>query len=151
MKEEIKKIISFYNKNPENLISMLQEIQEMYGYISQEAVEVLAKNLHLPESKIYGVATFYTQFKFKSSGEHMIKVCLGTACHVKGGEEILTTLENTLGIKKGETTENGKFTLERVACVGCCALAPVVVIDEEVHGNMSPSKILKKVDELKKK
>ena len=111
---------------------------------------ILSEELHHPESRIYGVATFYTQFKFEKPGEHMVKVCLGTACHVKGGEALLTTLENELDIECGETTKDDKFTLERVACMGCCALAPVVVVDDEVHSNMNPSKLMKKIDSMKK-
>ena len=150
MREEIKEIIGHYDNDPENLISILQELQERYGYISEEAVTILSEELHHPESRIYGVATFYTQFKFEKPGEHMVKVCLGTACHVKGGEALLTTLENELDIECGETTKDDKFTLERVACMGCCALAPVVVVDDEVHSNMNPSKLMKKIDSMKK-
>jgi len=150
MKEHIRKILAAYDNNPENLISVLQEIQELYGYISEEAVSILSEELHHPESKIYGVATFYTQFKFTKPGDHLIKVCLGTACHVKGGESLLTTLENELKVHPGETTKDGKFTLERVACMGCCALAPVVVIDDEVHSTMTPSKLSKKTNSMKK-
>ena len=150
MREEIKEIIGHYDNDPENLISILQELQERYGYISEEAVTILSEELRHPESRIYGVATFYTQFKFKKPGKHMVKVCLGTACHVKGGEALLTTLENELGIECGETTGDKKFTLERVACMGCCALAPVVVVDDEVHSNMNPSKLMKKIDSMKK-
>lgn len=150
MREQIRKILASYDNNPENLISVLQEIQELYGYISEEAVLILSEELHHPESKIYGVATFYTQFKFTKPGDHLIKVCLGTACHVKGGESLLTALENELKVHPGETTKDGKFTLERVACMGCCALAPVVVIDDEVHSNMTPSKLSKKTDSMKK-
>ena len=150
MREQIIKILASYDNNPENLISVLQEIQELHGYISEEAVSILSEELHHPESSIYGVATFYTQFKFTKPGEHLLKVCLGTACHVKGGESLLTTLENDLKVHPGETTKDGKFTLERVACMGCCALAPVVVVDDEVHSTMTPSKLAKRIDSIAK-
>jgi len=148
MKEEIKRILASHGNDPENLISILQGIQERYGYISEEAVFILSRELNYPESGIYGVATFYTQFKFTKTGKHLIKVCLGTACHVKGGENLLTTLENELGIKQGETTRDEEFSLERVACMGCCALAPVVVVDDEVHSTMTPAKLSKTIDSV---
>jgi NADH-quinone oxidoreductase subunit E len=124
-----------------DLISILQDIQEKYGYLPQESISILAEEFNCSEHEIYGVATFYTQFKFTKPAEHQIKVCLGTACHVKGGEPLLNIIEANLGIKPGETTKNKKFSLERVACMGCCALAPVVVIDGKVHGRMAPSKL----------
>ena len=101
----------------------------------------LQRHLGIPVSEVYGVATFYNQFRFNPPGRHPVKVCMGTACHVKGGDIILENFERRLAIREGETTEDREFSIERVACVGCCALAPVALIGEEVHGHMAPSKV----------
>ena len=125
----------------DSLIPILQEVQENQGYLSREAVTLIGRHLNLPATKIYGVATFYNQFRFQPPGKHPIKVCLGTACHVRGGDIILENFERKLGISEGQTTEDREFSIERVACVGCCALAPVALIGETVHGHMAPSKV----------
>ena len=132
------------------LINILQKVQTELGYLSREAISTISKQLRIPEIDIYGVATFYEQFRFTKPGKHLIKVCEGTACHVKGGATISETIERELEIGPGETTADGLFSLERVACLGCCALAPVIVIDEEIYGMMSTSKmnsILQEYDE----
>ncbi len=135
--------------NPQgNLISILQKVQEEFGYLPESRIYRVSRDLKIPISKIYGVATFYAQFRFTKPPRHTIKVCLGTACHVRDGEKILNALECELKIVCGEATTDYKFGLERVACLGCCALSPVVVIDGEVHSRMTPQKIsplLKKV------
>ncbi|MFW9846118.1 MAG: NAD(P)H-dependent oxidoreductase subunit E [Candidatus Thorarchaeota archaeon] len=123
------------------LIPHLQKIQTRLGYIPEEAVKWLAEEMHLSEQEIYGVATFYKNFRFSPPGKHRLKMCLGTACFVQGGESLLSATSKRLGIKPGETSEDGKYSLERVACLGCCALAPVVVADDEVHGNMTQRKM----------
>jgi NADH-quinone oxidoreductase subunit E len=125
----------------ENLIPILQTIQEKEGYLSPEAMKMVAKHLGVTASEVYGVASFYNQFRFHPPGKHQIKVCLGTACHVVGGEIILENFERKLGIKHGETTPDREFSVDRVACVGCCALAPVAIVDETTHGHMAPSKV----------
>ncbi|MHA1961253.1 MAG: NADH-quinone oxidoreductase subunit NuoE [Candidatus Thorarchaeota archaeon] len=132
------------------LISLLQTIQQRIGYIPEKAVTWLANILHLSEQDVYGVATFYTNFRFNPPGEHEVKMCMGTACFVQGGERLLTATRERLGIEPGETSEDKKFSLERVACVGCCALAPVVVADEEVHGNMTQRKLSRLIGKLEK-
>ncbi|MFW9849933.1 MAG: NADH-quinone oxidoreductase subunit NuoE [Candidatus Thorarchaeota archaeon] len=132
------------------VIPMLQEIQERFGYIPSEAVDWLAEKLKISTQEIYGVATFYNFFRHNPPGEHEIKVCLGTACHVGGGEKLLETITEKLGIKSGETTPDGKFNLERVACVGACALAPSVVLDEEVHGRMTQRSLKRLLDRVQK-
>ena len=124
-----------------NLIPMLQRIQEKLAYLPPEALHRVARHLHLAPAEVYGVATFYNQFRFHPPGKHPIKVCLGTACHVRGGEIILENFERKLGIKDGQTTEDREFSIDRVACVGCCALAPVALVEEKVHGHMAPSKV----------
>ena len=123
------------------LITCLQEIQERLGYISPQAITWLADKLHLSEQEVYGVASFYNDFRFSPPGKHQLRICLGTACHVKGAGNILSTLEDYLGIKRGETTEDMLFTLEAVRCIGCCGLAPVLKVGEDVHGLMTVKKI----------
>jgi len=124
-----------------NLIPILQRIQERLAYLPPEAIERVATHLHLSTGEVYGVATFYNQFRFHPPGKHPIRVCLGTACHVRGGEIILENFERKLGIRDGETTPDREFSIDRVACVGCCALAPVALVEEKVHGHMAPSKV----------
>jgi len=122
----------------ENLISVLQEVQEHHGYLSESAVRLIAGASGVSENEIYGVATFYAQFRFQPPAEHTIHVCQGTACHVRGGHQIMYDFEERLSIKAGEMTPDHKFGLERVACVGCCALAPVVLVDGKVRAGMKP-------------
>jgi NADH-quinone oxidoreductase subunit E len=124
------------------IIIILQKVQEKFGYLSHTAMEAISKKLLIPEIEIMGVATFYAQFRFNKPGKHEIKVCEGTACHVKGGAAIDQILQRELKIGPGETTEDGIFSLERVACLGCCALAPVMVVDEKAFGECAPEKII---------
>jgi NADH-quinone oxidoreductase subunit E len=131
------------------IIIILQQVQAKFGYLSRSAISAISQKLRIPEVDVYGVATFYEQFRFNRPGDHTIKVCEGTACHVKGGAAITDTIERELGISHGETTADGMFSLERVACLGCCALAPVIVIDEDIHGEMNTSKLSKTVGKYK--
>lgn len=124
-----------------DLIPLLQLVQYRLGYISEEAIGLLAEHLSLTWSEVFGVASFYNQFRFYPPGKYDIKVCLGTACHVCGGDILLENFERKLGIEEGQTTEDREFSLDRVVCVGCCALAPVVLVGDEVYGYMTPSKI----------
>lgn len=133
-------VLGHYDQNRDNLIPLLQDIQANFGYVSEEAVEAIAKHLDVSESCIYGVATFYTQFRFNRPGEFMVCLCRGTACHVKGADQILENVERHLHLKEGDTTEDGKYSLETVACIGCCALAPCMTINQQVHGRLSPKK-----------
>ena len=128
-------------RNKGNLIQILQEIQRTEGYISSKAVESISDHLWISRSEIFGVASFYSQFKFNPPGRHSIKICLGTACHVQGGDFLLNALKSQIGICPNETTEDGRFDLERVACLGCCALAPVVMVDNTIYSNMSVIKL----------
>jgi len=139
--DDIEKQLSGFGTERRNLIPILQMIQERHQYLPPEAIQMVGKHLGIPSAEVYGVATFYNQFRFHPPGRHPIKVCLGTACHVKGGDIILENFERKLEIKDGETTPDKEFSIERVACVGCCALAPVTVMGETVHGNMAPSKV----------
>lgn len=133
-----------------DLISILQRAQELLGYLHPDAIRQISRWLKVSENEIYGVATFYAQFRFHPPGQHHIKVCLGTACHVKGGEQILVTATQRLGVGTGETTADGKYDLERVACLGCCALAPVVALNDKVYSQMSVLKIQRLLDEQKR-
>jgi len=139
--EDIAEMLSRSEKQRENLIPILQEIQQRHSYLSPDAMEMVAQHLGISSSEVYGVATFYNQFRFHPPGKHQIKVCLGTACHVVGGDIILENFERKLGIRDGETTPDREFSIERVACVGCCALAPVAIVDDVVQACMAPSKV----------
>jgi NADH-quinone oxidoreductase subunit E len=123
------------------LIPMLQLVQEALAYLPAEAIRLVARRLGLSASEVFGVASFYNQFRFSPPGRHPIKVCLGTACHVRGGAIILENFERRLAIREGETTADREFSIDRVACVGCCALAPVALVGDTVHGKMQPSKV----------
>jgi NADH-quinone oxidoreductase subunit E len=133
--------LSTFEKQRGNLIPILQMIQEKIAYLPPETLKMVAEHLGILECEVYGVATFYNQFRFHPPGKHPIKVCLGTACHVRAGDIILENFERKLEIPEGETTPDREFSIERVACVGCCALAPVAIIGETLHGNMAPSKV----------
>ena len=124
-----------------DLVPALQRAQAVIGFVSPEAVRRIARWLRLSESQVYGVATFYAQFRFTPPGRHRLRVCLGTACHVKGGVQMLETVERRLEVKAGETTADGEYDLERVACLGCCALAPVVTLDQTIYAQMSVLKL----------
>ena len=119
------------------LVPVLQRAQAALGYLSPEAVRRIARRLKISENEVFGVATFYAQFRFTPPGRHRVRVCLGTACHVKGGTQMLETVERRLGVVPGETTADGEYDVERVACLGCCALAPVVTLDDAVLAQMS--------------
>jgi NADH-quinone oxidoreductase subunit E len=125
----------------DHLIPILQEVQEAQGFLSREAVVTIGRHLGLPASKIYGVATFYNQFRFQPLGRHHIQVCRGTACHVKGSAAVLEALCRELGIQPGETSRDGLFSLEVVACIGACGLAPVIAIGGEFHAKVTPDSI----------
>jgi NADH-quinone oxidoreductase subunit E len=130
-------IFSGFKGEEGDLIPILQKTQQKFGHIPQEAVQRISHFLKISENQIFGVASFYSQFRFNAPGRHSIKVCLGTACHVKGGEILCQALERELEIKPGETTKDRRFDLERVACLGCCALAPVIQINDDIHSRMT--------------
>ncbi|NNL75572.1 MAG: NADH-quinone oxidoreductase subunit NuoE [Desulfobacterales bacterium] len=139
--EHIKTDLAEIGNDRSKLIPILQLIQEKLAYLPGEAIHVVADHLDISSSEVYGVATFYNQFRFNPPGKNPVKVCLGTACHVKGGDIILENFERKLEIKAGETTPDREFSVDRVACVGCCSLAPVAVVGETVQGHMQPSKV----------
>jgi NADH-quinone oxidoreductase subunit E len=130
-------VLDAFTGRREDLIPALQKAQDHEGYLSTDGIRLISRKLRISENEIYGVATFYTQFRFNPPGKYNIKVCLGTACHVAGGWNFIDVIRAEKGISHGETTPDGMFSLERVACLGCCALAPVVVVNDEVHGRMN--------------
>jgi len=138
----IQEIMDAYPANPRFLLPILQDIQHTERHLSTDAMKAVARYLDVPDSKVYAVATFYKSLSLTPKGEVEIKVCLGTACHLRGAGEIVRGLEGALGVKAGETTADGKFSLETVNCLGACALAPVVMTGETVRGGMSAAQIL---------
>ncbi|MEA3358612.1 MAG: NAD(P)H-dependent oxidoreductase subunit E [Thermodesulfobacteriota bacterium] len=141
MLDNIAVMLKGLKKQRGKLIPILQMIQGKYRYLAPMSLKMVAAHLNMSSCEVYGVATFYNQFRFTPPGEHEIKVCLGTACHVRAGDIILENFERKLEIKAGETTPDRQFSIERVACVGCCALAPVAIIGDTVYGHMAPSKV----------
>ena len=129
-----------------NLIAILQDVQNRDGYITREALDDISRHLFMSRSQVFGVASFYSQFKFNPPGRNSIKICLGTACHVQGGDFLLNALKSEIGISPNETTDDGKFDLERVACLGCCALAPVIMVNDVIFSNMSVVKMKELLD-----
>ncbi|MDY6857554.1 MAG: NADH-quinone oxidoreductase subunit NuoE [Thermodesulfobacteriota bacterium] len=141
MEESIDMILSSYEANAAELIPLLQRVQNEFGYLPEEAMKRIAKYICMPESRVYGVASFYAQFRFTPMGRNTVMVCRGTACHVRGAERILKETERQLGIEEGETTEDLEYTLETVACIGCCALAPCVMINDKVEAKLTTKKV----------
>lgn len=137
---EVAAIITKHGAKRDSLISMLQDIQAVYHYLPKEALETVASRLGLPMIQVYGVATFFRAFSLEPRGEHLVCVCVGTACHVRGASSVLGELERRLRVEAGETTEDKKYTLETVNCLGACALGPVVVVDGKYHGQMNAAK-----------
>ena len=139
--QQIDDILCRFSRDRGSLIPILHDVQNHFGYLSREAMEAVARYLSLSDSTVYSVATFYAGFKFAPSGRHSVKACRGTACHVKGASRLIGELEKQLGVKPGETTPDGEYTLETVACFGSCALAPVVVKDGKVYGRVTPARV----------
>ena len=132
-----------------SLITILQHTQDIYGYLPKEAIKLISEKTGIAESEIMGVATFYTQFRFEPVGKYLIMLCQGTACHVNSSELILQTIKDELGIEDGQTTEDGLFSLKCVACLGCCSLSPVMMINEDTYGSLTPDKTKKILKELR--
>lgn len=132
-----------------SLITILQHTQDIYGYLPKEAIELISERTGIATSEIMGVGTFYTQFRFEPVGKYLIMLCQGTACHVNGSELILQTIKDELGIDDGQTTEDGLFSLKCVACLGCCSLSPVMMVNEDTYGSLTPDKTKKILKELR--
>ncbi|MBN2545016.1 MAG: NADH-quinone oxidoreductase subunit NuoE [Spirochaetes bacterium] len=141
LSEELMEHIEKWKDKPGNLIMILHRVQQIFGYIPLNVAVKIAKELNIHLAKIYGVITFYHFFKTEKPGRHKISICMGTACYLKGAEKISDELQELLGIEIGQTTKDGLFTLETVRCIGCCGLAPVMTIDDEVYGNLKPEDI----------
>ena len=150
--DKVEKIVESYDCEPSNLIAIMQEIQTEFNYLSEAALEKIAEMLEIPISRVYSVATFYENFSLEAKGEHIIKVCTGTACHVRKSEPIYNALREELKLTgKKKTSDDGKFTLETVACLGACGLAPVMTIDGEVHSKMTPEAAVALIDGIRRK
>ncbi len=132
-----------YDGAPGELIPLLQSAQNYFGYIPRRAIKYISAVTNIPESAVYGVITFYSQFRLQPMGKHVIRACVGTACHVNGARLIVETIQDELAIEVGGTSEDGLFTLFTVACIGCCSLSPVIMIDEDTHGKLSPAAVRK--------
>ena len=149
--EKIEKILSKYSKDKSNLIQILNEVQETYGYIPEDVQLEISKYLGMEMAEIYGVITFYARFTLKPKGKYNVAVCLGTACFVKGSERVLERVKQKLGIDVGQTTEDGKFSIEATRCIGACGLAPVYTVNDEVYGKATPELVDKVLDEYMNK
>ena len=141
MDEKVTQIIDQYRGKPGLVISVLEGIQEIFGYLPKEVLEQVSEPLNTPLSQLFSLATFFSAFTLKPRGKHTVHVCLGTACHVRGASKIVDELSRLLNIEPGDTTEDGKYTLETVRCIGCCSLAPVVKADKEIFGNNTMNKV----------
>ena len=150
MDETLQGILEHHKNEQGTLIGLLQDIQEKYGYLPEERLEEVAHELDVPLGRLFSLATFYHSFRLEPLGKHHICVCVGTACHVRGGPAITDTIERDLNVKAGTTSDDGMFTLDTVSCLGACALAPLIMIDDEHHGNMDQKKIKKLLKNYKK-
>jgi len=148
--EKVREISARYDSDKSYLVPILQDIQREYNYLPKDALEQVGEILALPLSKIYEVATFYKAFSLRPRGRHLLHLCLGTACHVRGAEPIASIVEQQLGIKPGETSADGEFTFETVGCLGACALGPILVVNEEYHGQMNITKTTQLLKQLEK-
>ena len=143
---QYQEIFQDFKVMPGDLIPILQRTQQKFGFISPEATKEISRFLKISENRIFGVASFYSQFRFTEPGKHSIKICMGTACHVKGGQILCEAIERKLGIKAGEVTADKRFEFQRVACLGCCALAPVIQINEDIYSRMTVIKLREILD-----
>ncbi len=146
----MEKLLKEFEPNQKDLIHILHRVQAEFGYISPEAISAIARYLKITENQIYGVLTFYKAFSLKPRGKHLITICMGTACHVRGAPRILDEFKRGIGIEAGETTEDNQFTLETVNCVGACALGPIVIADGDYHGQMKTREVDKLIEKIKK-
>ena len=147
----IDQVLEKYGNNSGNLITILQKAQEIYGYLPADVIYKVAEQTGSTPAKVMGVATFYTQFRLKPVGKYLIMLCKGTACHVNGADRIETALSEELGISDGETTDDGLFSIKNVACLGCCSLSPVMMINDETYGSLTPEKAVGIIRELKER
>lgn len=139
--ERVDKVLASYTREKANLIPILQQVQSVLGYLPEEALKHIAWYVGTPECNVFGVATFYAQFKLTPQGKKLVRVCRGTACHVRGSDKVLSEMESQLGINVGETTTDMEYTLETVACIGACALGPIMTVDNETYGKMTTKRV----------
>ncbi len=147
MRDKINAILDSYNRDKGMIVSVLQDVQDELRYLPKEAIILVSEGLAIPLSQVFAVATFYKTLSLEPRGRHLINVCTGTACHVRGAEKIVDKMERDLGCQRGKTTKDMKFTLETVRCVGACAMGPIVIVDDEYHGNVA----MEQVDPILKK
>ncbi|MDI3521453.1 MAG: NADP-reducing hydrogenase subunit HndA [Anaerophaga sp.] len=145
--QELKNICKSFNNDPGELINVLHQAQQLFGYLPAEVQEIVADEMNVSVAHVYGVVTFYSFFSMLPKGKHPISICMGTACYVRGAEKVLEEFKRLLNVKVGETTPDGKFSLSCLRCVGACGLAPVVTVGERVHGRVSPEDVKKILDE----
>lgn len=148
---KLETVLNEYGGNSSNLITILQKAQSIYGYLPKDVMYYVAENVGVTPADVMGVATFYSQFRLTPIGKYLIMSCQGTACHVNGSERVLSAITEYLGIESGETTSDGLFTLEEVACLGCCSLAPVIMINGEAHGNLTPDSAVEVLKNIRAK
>ncbi|MGI6033470.1 MAG: NAD(P)H-dependent oxidoreductase subunit E [Coriobacteriales bacterium] len=139
--EQIEKILSGYDENPRNSLAAMQDMQDAFGYVPRAGIEAISKHCHRSVGELFALSTFYKALSLKPKGKHVIKVCSGTTCHIRGGENIEDGITRELGVEPGDTTDDGEFSLEEVHCVGACALAPVVIVDDDLYGNVTLDKL----------
>lgn len=139
--EELKKVVEAHREEPGGVMPVLQEAQRIFGYLPEEALILIAQGLDVPLSELYSVASFYAQFSFNPKGVHQVSVCLGTACYVKGAQEVLEAVEQKLGIRTGSITRDGRFSLDATRCIGACGLAPVMTVGSDVYGRLTPDQV----------
>jgi NADH-quinone oxidoreductase subunit E len=147
---DLNPLLDTFERRPESLISVLQAVQEKIGYLPPEVLGRVARHARVPSSRVYGVASFYSQFRFNPVGRNRVSVCRGTACHVSGARMILEELERTLGIEEGQTTEDMEYSLETVACIGCCGLSPCISVNDDVSAKLTPKKVRRQFKNAKK-
>jgi NADH-quinone oxidoreductase subunit E len=143
-------IVYKHNVHPGAMIAILQEIQEVYGYVPRVAILRVSEDTNIPASDIYGIVTFYAQFRLEPQGRNLIKVCHGTACHLNSAERIADSLSKYVGAKEGETSADGRYTVEKVACLGCCSLAPTIMINNETYGRLTPDNVRRVIQDFEK-
>lgn len=147
--QKLDEVLAKFRGKKGALIPVLQGAQDIFGYLPADVLKEISRQLNLPLSKIYGVVTFYAQFHLKPRGRNIIRVCLGTACHVRGGAKIAEAVEKAVGVKDGETTEDLRYTLESVACLGACGLAPVMMVNDDTHGRLTPDQVAALIEQYK--
>jgi len=147
--QKLDQVLAKFKGKKGALIPVLQAAQDVFGYLPADALKEISRQLNLPLSKIYGVVTFYAQFHLKPRGRNIIRVCLGTACHVRGGAKIAEAVEKAIGVKDGGTTEDLRYTLESVACIGACGLAPVMMVNDDTHGRLTPDQVAALLEQYK--